>query len=209
MARVYVWAVLLHSSFKGNSHDLHLEKWYISATLLFVKMPMWYWWAEKIITMKRNLFLLVAIVIVVSGISNKAFGQSSNEYVDLGLPSGTLWKISNEKGYYTAFDAVKKYGNSLPDSDQFEELKVMCIWEWFGNGYRVTGPNGNHIMLHAMGIKVQGDDDHPTAVAMGEMGYYWSRTHIESTYFYLAFRNPDIVVDEMSGGNKISVRLVK
>lgn len=33
-------------------------------------------------------------------------------YVDLGLPSGTLWKNSNEFGYYNFNDAVNRFGNN-------------------------------------------------------------------------------------------------
>ena len=55
------------SSIKGKSHDLHEKKWYISATLLYwLNLLVRCWWAEKIIvTMKKNLFLLFAIVSVV------------------------------------------------------------------------------------------------------------------------------------------------
>ncbi len=36
------------------------------------------------------------------------------EYIDLGLPSGTLWATENEEGYFTFDEAVEKYGDSLP-----------------------------------------------------------------------------------------------
>ena len=72
-------------------------------------------------------------------------------YVDLGLPSGTKWKSANEDGYYTYDEAVKKFGNSLPSKEQWEELKGNCIWVWKGNGYDVTGPNGKTIYLRAAG----------------------------------------------------------
>ncbi|HJJ45480.1 MAG TPA: hypothetical protein O0Y17_00165 [Methanocorpusculum sp.] len=43
-------------------------------------------------------------------------------YVDLGLPSGTLWKDKNESGgFYTYDEAMKAFGNNLPTMEQFEE----------------------------------------------------------------------------------------
>ena len=74
------------------------------------------------------------------------------KYIDLGLPSGTLWVDTNEEGYYTFDDAVEKYGNCLPTKEQLEELKTQCQWEWTGAGYKVTGPNGNSIVLSAAGF---------------------------------------------------------
>lgn len=60
-------------------------------------------------------------------------------YVDLGLPSGTLWKSSNEFGYYNFNDAVNRFGNQLPTSSQFDELDKNCRWEWYGSGFKVVG----------------------------------------------------------------------
>ena len=73
------------------------------------------------------------------------------KYIDLGLPSKTLWADENKEGFYTFNAAVAEYGNSLPTRDQWEELKDHCKWEWVGKGYRVTGLNGNSIFLPAEG----------------------------------------------------------
>lgn len=40
------------------------------------------------------------------------------EYVDLGLPSGTMWKLFIEDGYYTFDRAVEKFGSNLPTKEQ-------------------------------------------------------------------------------------------
>ncbi len=66
-------------------------------------------------------------------------------YVDMGLPSGTLWKESNEDGYYTYLSAKGKFGSSLPNTGQYEELMDNCTWQWTGKGFKVTGPNGNSL----------------------------------------------------------------
>ncbi|MBO4774011.1 MAG: hypothetical protein J5516_04475, partial [Bacteroidales bacterium] len=44
-------------------------------------------------------------------------------FADLGLPSGTKWKATNEgDGYYTYDEAAKKFGKKVPTKAQFEEL---------------------------------------------------------------------------------------
>lgn len=48
------------------------------------------------------------------------------EYVDMGLPSGTLWASENEEGYFTFDEAVEKFGNNLPARWQFCELVENC-----------------------------------------------------------------------------------
>lgn len=97
-------------------------------------------------------------------------------YVDLGLPSGTLWKSSNESGYYSYQEAVNKYGTQLPSKGQFEELINNCLWKWTGAGYKITGTNGNTLYLPAAGYRLKNKKD---IQGVGEIGAYWS----SSTYF--------------------------
>lgn len=94
-------------------------------------------------------------------------------FVDLGLPSGTLWKDKNEDGgFYTYEQALSKFGSNLPSREQFEELKSKCSWTWTGNGYKVTVSNGNSIVLPASGDR--GCDGRVDDV--GSLGLYWSST---------------------------------
>ena len=77
---------------------------------------------------------------------------STNEYVDLGLPSKTLWKTTNESGFYTGYNNVREqFGDQLPSKAQWQELMDYCKWSWNGNVCRVTGKNGNYISLPAAG----------------------------------------------------------
>ena len=96
------------------------------------------------------------------------------EYIDLGLPSGTLWKDNNEDGGFYGFDeAMAKFGrNYLPSKAQFEELKNFCKWEWTGNGYKVTGPNGKAIFMPAEGSQ----SNKANVYGIGLCGIYWSST---------------------------------
>lgn len=70
-------------------------------------------------------------------------------YVDLGLPSGTLWKQKNETKLCSYDYAMKYYDGFLPTSGQFQELINYCKWEWTGHGCKVTGNNGESIFLSA------------------------------------------------------------
>ena len=80
-------------------------------------------------------------------------------WVDLGLPSGTLWKSSREdnssieSGLYTYDQAIQKYGDHIPTAEQAKELLDNCKWEnhehdlypgnmTFEHSNTATGPNG-------------------------------------------------------------------
>ena len=98
-------------------------------------------------------------------------------YVDLGQPSGTLWRIENERNpedahvLYSYDAAVEQFGSSLPTKAQFEELRKLCKWTWCDDSYRVTGPSGEFIVLEAMGLRGCGDG---TLFAKGKAGRYWT-----------------------------------
>lgn len=64
-----------------------------------------------------------------SGSGSHGSGTSAH-YVDLGLPSGTIWKSDNEQGYYDFNSAVETFGESLPTYEQLEELIDNCTWTW-------------------------------------------------------------------------------
>ena len=94
--------------------------------------------------MKRTIVLRFLFFTVLALFSSVVYSQS-NGYVNLGLPSGTLWKDQNENGFYDYSSAVQKYGRMLPTKAQAEELKTKCRWTWMGNGFKIVGPNGKFI----------------------------------------------------------------
>ena len=114
--------------------------------------------------------------------------ESKSGYVDLGLPSGTLWKKVNEgtettnfgQSYYTYNEAVNRFGNQLPSLTQWEELQRNCTWSWTGEGYSVIGVNGNAIYLPAVGFRESSNGN----VFDRGYGYYWSSTHSDSEYIW-------------------------
>ena len=71
--------------------------------------------------------------------------DSEDDYVDLGLPSGTLWKRHNEEGVFTHNEAVSRFGNALPSKEQFKELDKYCAFKLDGSGINWIGKNGNSI----------------------------------------------------------------
>lgn len=83
------------------------------------------------------------------GGGNRPVQFSQDDYVDLGLPSGTKWKSVNEtggtNGVYTFREALAAFGNRLPTKERFVELLNSCTWT--GSGYKVTGLNSDLITL--------------------------------------------------------------
>lgn len=118
-------------------------------------------------------------------------GIDSLEFVDLGLPSKTIWateniKHENKEAYFTFDEAVKKFGDSLPQKEDWAELFKYCSRKWDDDrkGYVITGPNGNTLFLPAAG------HHYGTSVSYaGSDGYYWSSTPDSNSvrYAYLLF----------------------
>lgn len=145
------------------------------------------------------------------------------EYVDLGLPSGTLWKKRNEEiEFLTHFDNIdleENFGCCVPTKQQFEELKNYCTWKWQRNGCVVTGRNGNSIFLPAAGYSDLGKEIFGEAPdGEGIFGAYWSSTksdfQVNEEYFFsLNFfeQGGELYIDisPTSILQMISVRLVK
>lgn len=127
-------------------------------------------------------------------------------FVDLGLPSRTLWKDKNEDVFFTYDEAVSHFGSSLPSKEKFEELKSECKWDWNGSGYKVTGPNGNSIVLPAAGYRGCSG----SVYYVGSSGYYWSSTPKDSDYaWYLGFNSGGVYMGDFSRCYGRSVRLVQ
>ncbi len=147
----------------------------------------------------------------------------ATNYVDLGLPSGTLWKSANEVGHYDYNDAVKKFGNNLPTREQWEELKEHCWWVWNEEDETtaaVVGENGNFILLPAEGFFQPPDPDsfikEDGKIVNEVSGYYWSRTpgdHGTAWYLYFNYDDEDydkkVKVARYVQSRGHSVRLVK
>lgn len=81
------------------------------------------------------------------------------EYVDFGLPSGTLWAVDYEKegnnNIYLPYDQAAQFG--IPTEEQCNELLSLCRWESIGiNSYSgkfdCVGPSGKVITFESTGF---------------------------------------------------------
>ena len=146
---------------------------------------------------------------------------NGHEYVDLGLPSGTLWATCNvgasnpeDNGDYFAWDECKKaaanWGNGwdMPSKEQWEELKENTKSSWTTrngvNGRLFTANNGNSLFLPAAGRRWY--DELSSA---GSYGYYWSsslHTGYPSNAWYFNFSSGYADVD---GGYRYYGRSVR
>lgn len=122
------------------------------------------------LTNMKNVFLFSMMCLM-------ALTLNAQEFVDLGLPSGTLWKDKNESELFNNNAALVDFTNNLPSYANFEELKDNCKWEWTGNGYKVTGPNGNSIYLPTTNFRDCNGDIQESFLG-GGFGGYWSSTSV-------------------------------
>lgn len=92
--------------------------------------------------------------------AKKIFTKDDFQFIDLGLPSGTLWAKDPAPGYYTFDEAKKAFPGLMPTKEMFQELYDHCEWKWVSKskspgkkcaGYRVIGPNGKSIYFPALG----------------------------------------------------------
>lgn len=67
----------------------------------------------------------------------------------------------------------------MPTPNEAWELHNECEWEWAGNGYLVTGPNGNSIFLPAAGYYWRGEKP---IRDLNKGGLYWTNGLSEWTY---------------------------
>lgn len=158
------------------------------------------------------IFMAIFVAIIATFIVNLYqinLYESKSGYVDLGLPSGTLWKNANEGGkyaYYTYDEAVSRFGNKLPTRQQLEELRSKCRWIWTGRGYKVKGPNGNSIYLPAAGTC---DNYNDTNYGVDYEGSYYSSTGDSNSAYGLYFKRVGIEVRCYMAEYGRSVRLVQ
>ena len=92
--------------------------------------------------------------------------DNKTEYVDLGLPSGTLWSTDYErldgKRLYLPYEKAKDL--KLPTREQWDELKTICKWEYdIDSDYdfcrcRCVGPNGQILTFERTGRKKTSDE---------------------------------------------------
>ena len=92
--------------------------------------------------------------------------KDKTEFVDLGLPSGTLWAADYEKedGQIKYLPYEKASTLSIPTEEQWKELLETCHWEFKtarndrDKYFVCVGLNGNHIKFYYNGIVKDGEN---------------------------------------------------
>ena len=143
-----------------------------------------------------------------STFTNIVFKPIEKKWVDLGLPSGTLWRDVNEEGYYSWNEMMNAFNKeNLPKLTDFAELYDYCNWKWDDKkkGMVVTGPNGNNIFIPALGYR----DNQFTSI--GHVGNYWSTSSYNNFAYNLYFGKSGYVTpsDGNNRGYRLSVRCIK
>ena len=129
------------------------------------------------------------------------FRKDETEYVDLGLPSGTLWakKYEQEDGHilYLSYDEASKY--QLPTEEQWKELLEICRWEpHYGNhSCDCVGPNGAFITFESNGFLTSNVKKNPNDIYIW-IGCQNDGTNKNAIYMYYAW----------NGGSKYEIRKI-
>lgn len=120
--------------------------------------------------------------------------EPEREYIDLGLPSGTLWAAENEKGFYSFDEANEKFGDMMPSSDNFVELVRECYHKWddVRKGIEFLSPyNGKKLFFPASGYRRFSCDN--SVNDAGSYGYYWSSSQSDAGDYILLFYSSTIL----------------
>lgn len=99
--------------------------------------------------------------------------ESSHDYPNINSISGSIYDV-----------ARAKWGGKWRIATQSEWLELIqaCLWTWEERngcyGYKITGPNGNHIFLPTTGYRTG------TSWYSSDKGYYWTGTMRSNSNIY-------------------------
>lgn len=151
--------------------------------------------------------------------------DNQTKYIDLGLPSGTLWSANYEKEdketLFLPYDKAKEM--NLPKEEQWNELLNHCRWQGEYSTTGVTfegltciGPNGNSIRFHSEGFMKDNRRVNHIYYGGGQI-YFWlfdneENDQHEKKYIHVNKGEKGIPQKEIGyifSGYKLPVRLVK
>ena len=147
--------------------------------------------------------------------------DNKTEYIDLGLPSRTLWSTDYEKldREYLYLPYEKAEYLKIPTKEQWEELKTSCKWEYDIDNYydficcRCVGPNGQILTFERTGrIITEGNVDEWEAFFWIEDDSDLNEKNSIHMFNYGKKLNKEIGRCELSknfSGYKLPVRLVR
>ena len=148
--------------------------------------------------------------------------SEGSEFVDLGLPSGTLRsseyvKDDNDKAIYVAQENSADY--EIPTYEQFKELMDECKWEqkseknWTESGFYhwhewaiCLGPNGNKITFEKTGIYEATDSRTRTSEIL-----FWlnNKEYFHRNCASITLNDLNVDSENVFSGYKLPIRLVK
>ena len=126
------------------------------------------------------------------------------------MPSGTLWKTTNEHnandehGLFSFYEAEDAFGTQVPSKAQWQELIDNCTWDWKETGFEVSR-NGQSIFLPGEGYYKAFFDE----FVAPPTGNYCSSTKDGGNAYHLNFVLPSPQISTTNTSDKISVRLVR
>lgn len=145
--------------------------------------------------------------------------DNETEFVDLGLPSGTMWstdyeKIDDDHYLFVPYADTKMF--NIPNIEQWEELVNVCKWEYDKNGgfheAYCIGPNGKVLKFYLTGLV------HVEYVLEEGKAFFWvsdENEGDEKSAVYICDRSrngykyTDKGIEKFFSGYKLPVRLVK
>ena len=144
---------------------------------------------------------------------NSNVSVSKTEYVDLGLPSGTLWSADYEKDVdEIIFDPYELASTkAIPTRAQWNELRRCAKWKFIGKDDKLEvvkciGPNGNTISFHPAG-----GENFTKKVRSGRVLFWVKSTSLRNCAVHLWKYNNEghEDTDSQSSDLKLPIRLVK
>ena len=137
----------------------------------------------------------------------------NTEFVDLGLPSGTLWSSDYEKDegelMYVPYELTAD--KSIPTKEQWKELKKCAKWEFIGEedkltAVKCTGPNGNTLLFSITGLMSF------AKITRSGRVFFWVRSAIEkncAVHMWTYNNELHEDTDKQNSNLKLPLRLVQ
>lgn len=109
--------------------------------------------------------------------------EDQTKYIDLGLPSGTLWAEGNASfdgmDLLTFGEASFRFGRLLPSWNDYAELIARCRhrYDTARGGSVFTGPNGNELFFPCGSMKCyvpESENQRPGYIHLDGYSRYWS-----------------------------------
>ena len=156
--------------------------------------------------MKKVLLLLALVSCFVACKKSSSSVNMNDGYVDMGLPSGTLWKATNEADLHTLAEATEAFGNeNLPNFIDWFELLWYCDVEKKEGGCEVKNKkNGKTIFFPFTDTEALQDGEAPTTGS-----YLCSGISGDELYMMKVSKETGITSTVTELAKALSVRLVR